>query len=166
MEKEKEVQDLQNEAGLDDMYLKQIEELKTRMDNDMISKAEYDKLKAQHATLLNEYINRRPKEVPKVPKAKKSAAELAQYFNKKHDMTNREYWEKALEYREAFINEVGKDPFDNPNSAFGSPEDVREVVTKVTALLEQYPNDTEFNIKMNTVLTDDRQVLAAFPKRK
>ena len=152
------------ENGQEQIYLDQIKDLKEKLENEMISKEEYDKLLLDHKKLLSDYVNKRPP-IVKDEKDKKTAKELSQYFIKENDMTNREYWKNALEYRDAYMAEYKRDPFDNPNSNNADPEKAAGVAATIRELLNQYPDDTEFRIKLNSVMKDDPMVLARIRKR-
>lgn len=152
------------ENGQEQIYLDQIKDLKEKLENEMISKEEYDKLLLDHKKLLSDYVNKRPP-IVKDEKDKKTAKELSQYFTKENDMTNREYWKNALEYRDAYMAEYKRDPFDNPNSNNADPEKAAGVAATIRELLNQYPDDTEFRIKLNSVMKDDPMVLARIRKR-
>lgn len=173
MEKDKENQ--VNQEELDAMYLSQIDELKKKMDNEMISKEEYDRLKAQHKTLLDDFVNRRP--APKVEeKPKKSALELAKKLKKVEsgNMSNRDYVALALEYREAFIKERGQDPFANSAltdkgtvfEKFGENEEAIEIAEGLKYTLENNEDPVAFNIRLGSILQDDQGIINAVRKNR
>lgn len=162
-------EELKKESGLpeneqEQIYLDQIKDLKEKLENEMISKEEYDKLLADHKKLLSDYVNKR-QPIVKDDEPKKTAKELSQFFTKENDMTNREYWKNALEYRDAYMAEYKRDPFDNPNSNNADPEKAAGVAATIRELLKQYPDDTEFRIKLNSVMKDDPMVLARIRKK-
>jgi len=151
MEKEKET--------LDQMYLEQIEALKMQMES-MVPGPEHDKLKAEHKKLLEDYVNRRPQVVKAEVIEPRSAKELSEHLSQKSNLTNRDYWEKTLAYRDAFIKEFGRDPFNNPTGDQSDALAAVEVADTIRELLNEYEEPTEFRIKMNTILKDDPAVLA------
>ena len=150
------------------IYLDQIADLKKQMDENMISKEDYDKLLKEHKKLLNDYVNRRPApqvEVKETRKASEVAKELIKIKNR--DITNREYIAKSLEYREAHIKEYGTDPFTDfgQNGPQKPTEDTNKVASTLKALLEENPSPVDFRIKLNSVLQDDPQLMAKLRKR-
>lgn len=158
----------QQDQTTEDMYLEQIQELKDKMDNDMISKEEYLKLKAQHKKLMDDFVNRRPvvkKEEKTIRPAKDVASEISKIKNA--DITNREYISKALEYREAHIKEYGTDPFTDfgQNGPNKPTEETNMVATTLQTLLDENPSPVDFRIKLNSILQDDPQLLAKLRKR-
>lgn len=150
------------------IYLDQIADLKKQMDENMISKEDYDKLLKEHKKLLNDYVNRRPApqvEVKETRKASEVAKELIKIKNR--DITNREYISKALEYRESHIKEYGTDPFTDfgQNGPQKPTDDTNMVASTLKALLEENPSPVDFRIKLNSVLQDDPQLMAKLRKR-
>ena len=150
------------------VYLDQIADLKKQMDENMISKEDYDKLLKEHKKLLNDYVNRRP--APKVEdketrKASEVAKELIKIKNR--DITNRDYIAKTLEYREAHLKEFGTDPFTDfgQNGPQKPTEDTNMVATTLKTLLDENPSPVDFRIKLNSVLQDDPQLMAKLRKR-
>lgn len=152
-----------NEKTVEQTQLETIEALKLKMDG-MVDPAEYAKLKSQYDTLLNDYVNRRPApkaETPKLRPARDIAKELSAI--KSHDVSNREYIAKALEYRKAFIAETGKDPFGDK----GQPtEDSQKVADTLEHLLQQYPNPSDFRHYLNQTLQDDPQLVIQLRKKQ
>ena len=150
------------------VYLDQIADLKKQMDENMISKEDYDKLLKEHKKLLNDYVNRRP--APKVEdketrKASEVAKELIKIKNR--DITNRDYIAKTLEYREAHLKEFGTDPFTDfgQNGPQKPTDDTNMVASTLKTLLEENPSPVDFRIKLNSVLQDDPQLMAKLRKR-
>jgi hypothetical protein len=159
----------EDDKTTEDMYLEQINELKRKMDDEMISKEEYMKLKAQHKKLMDDFVNRRP--VPKVEeKTIRPTKEIAKEFAsiKDGNITNREYVKKTLEYREAHINEFGTDPFSDfgTNGPSESNDDTNEVAKTLQTLLDENPTPVGFRIKLNDILQDDPQLLAKLRNKK
>ena len=150
------------------IYLDQIADLKKQMDENMISKEDYDKLLKEHKKLLNDYVNRRPapkNEVKETRKASEVAKELIKIKNR--DITNREYIAKTLEYREAHLKEYGTDPFTDfgQNGPQKPTEDTNTVASTLKTLLDENPSPVDFRIKLNSVLQDDPQLMAKLRKR-
>jgi hypothetical protein len=155
------------EQTTEEMYLEQINDLKTKMDT-MVDPAEYKKLQAQHKKLMDDYVNRRP--APKVEQtvmrpAKEVAKELVSIKNS--DITNRDYVAKTLEYREAHIHEFGTDPFTDfgTNGPNQPTDETKNVASTLKTLLDENPSPVDFRIKLNSVLQDDAQLLAKLRKR-
>ena len=150
------------------IYLDQIADLKKQMDENMISREEYDKLLKDHKKLLTDYVNRRPV-IKEEEKKKRSAKEVAQELAKikEGNITNRDYIAKSLEYREAHISEFGTDPFTDfgQNGPQKPTEDTNFVASTLKTLLDENPSPVDFRIKLNSVLQDDPQFMAKLRKR-
>lgn len=151
-----------------DMYLEQIRELKEKMDSEMISKEEYNKLQLQHKKLMDDYVNRRPV-VKAEPKQVRSTKEVAQELSKIKDgnISNRSYVEKTLEYRASHISEFGTDPFTD----FGSEgpqkptDDTNLIADTLKQLLDENQSPVDFRLKLHSVMQDDPQLLSKLRKR-
>lgn len=144
--------------------LEAIEELKTQMDT-MVDPDEFKKLQEEYDKLLKDYVNKRPVKEKKAPEVIRPAKEIAQEISKieNGNISNREYIAKALEYRKAFMNESGIDPFSDNGEI---TEDSKEVAGKLQKLLDENESASDFRMRMNTVLKDDPQLLRTLNKRK
>ena len=153
------------------IQLEKIAEMKEKMDN-MVDPEKFKKLEADYKKLLDDFTNRRPtpkKEEPNFRPTKEVAEELKTI--KDGDITNRDYIEKALEYRESHIAEFGKDPFTNfgINGSEESTATTNKVAGTLKQLLKDNPTPTGFRIALNETLRDDPNVLkmlAAKAKKK
>lgn len=156
-----------NEKTVEELQLEQIESLKTQMNN-MVDPAKFTELQKQYKKLLDDYVNKRPAPTNQAP-ATRPAKELAKEFQsiKDGDISNRDYIAKALEYRKAYINEFGTDPFtDFGSHGSGQPTaDTEEVAEKLQRLLDENESPVDFRIKMNSILQDDPQLLSKLRKR-
>jgi hypothetical protein len=155
------------ELTTEELQLQTIDELKTKMDT-MVDPEEYKKLQGQYKKLMDDYVNRRP--APKVEtKVLRSTKEIAKEIAhiKSGDITNRDYVEKTLEYREAHLHEFGTDPFaDFSSNGAGKPtDDTVEVANTLKTLLDENPSPVDFRIKLNSVLQDDSQLIAKLRRR-
>lgn len=169
------MENLENQVTeTDQMYLDQIEELKNRIDNEMVPKEELVKLQAQHKKLLDEYVNRRPvvKNEVKIRPAKELAAELMKAES--GNMLNRDYVALALEYRDAFIKERGQDPFSNSiltNKGVefekaGTNEDANEIAAGFKHILDNSEDSVSFNIRLGSIMQDDQGIISKIRKNR
>jgi hypothetical protein len=88
-------------------YLEQIEKLK----ENSVDKSQYNKLLEENRKLLNSIVKGQPlqQEQPKeTVDVKKLRKEL---FSEDTNLSNLQYWEKALQLREAVMEKGGRDPF-------------------------------------------------------
>ena len=145
---------------VEQIQLEQIEELKTKLES-MVDPEEYKKVNEQYKTLLNDYVNKR--QVPQQTVVTKSAKEIANDFIKNKKMTNREYIQKALEYREAVLLETGHDPFSDKEA---DPNDVEKTASILKEVLNQTDGDVDFRILLNNVMVDDPQLAAKVRKNR
>ena len=86
-------------------YIEQIEQLRANS----VSKAEYDRLKAEHNRAMNALIN--GGQLEQKPIEKRSAEEVRKELFGGEQLSNLRYAELALELRDAVIAEGGIDPF-------------------------------------------------------
>lgn len=79
-----------------------------------VSKAQYDKLRDENKSLLESLVNGKTMESSSTEEASKpSARELSEQLNKmsKDGTPNLAYITASLQYRDAYIEEFGKDPW-------------------------------------------------------
>lgn len=156
------------EESIEDIHLKTIEELTAKMNEEMISKEDYQKLQEQYKNLMKEFTTRRPTVDPK-PVVTRKPIEVAKELIKikGNDITNREYIEKALEYRNAVLKNTGKDVFTD----FGAhgPTEPNDNSSKVATFFEQLLNDhqdpTSFRIAYDAQVKDDPVLVNLLAKR-
>lgn len=70
-------------------------------------------------------------------------------------LTNREYWQTSVDYRESVLRKYGKDVWSDTGR---QTEQTQKVNTYVKQLLAECPNDEEFRLKMNMSLVDIRRM--------
>lgn len=159
------------EEGKSDAEISQLEaiaELKEQMEG-MVDQETYNKLKAEYDALMKDYIQKRPAPKKKEEAPLRPAKEIAGEFKNlgNGDITNRDYVEKALEYRNSHIKEFGTDPFTNFGEA-GCDQptaDTKEVANVLQTLLDENESPIDFRIKLNSVLKDDPKLLSKLRKR-
>lgn len=90
-------------------YIETIKELK----NTTVSRTEYDKLKADNKKLLNTLLEGGELEATATPAQKRTSEEIRnELFSENADtLTNLQFAQKAIELREAILDEGGIDPF-------------------------------------------------------
>ena len=147
--------------------LEKIEEMKTKMDQ-MVDPEEFEKLQKEYKILLDDYVNKRPEPKPektKIKPVKEVAQKLANIKN--GDISNRDYIKTALEYRESFIHETGKDPFTDfgENGPQEPNAETEKVANTLKTLLDENETNTSFRIALNEVLKDDPKLMAKLRKR-
>lgn len=87
-------------------YIQQIEDLRANS----VSRADYDKLKAEHNRAMNALINGGQIDDPKAEKVDKDALRK-ELFTELNGMSNLDYWQKTLTLRQAIIDDGEQDPF-------------------------------------------------------
>lgn len=137
-------------------YLDQIDALKKQMES-MVPGAEYNRVLEEHKRLTNEYINKRTPEKKEEPKARKAIEIIKDLQNENNSKV--EHVRLSLEYRDAYIKEVGKDPWMGGEV---KEDEVKNIVEAYKHLLENYgDNPSEFTYRFDELLRDDPQVVAA-----
>lgn len=85
----------------------------------------------------------------------KDPAEYAKTLKEASSMTNREYWQTSINFRDASLKKYGKDVW----SDTGIPtEQTTKIAGSIKQLLEECPSDEEFRLKLNYTLVDARAV--------
>lgn len=87
-------------------YIEQIEQMRANS----VSKAEYEKLKAEHNRAMNALINGGQYETQDQTPVDKEQLRK-ELFCGEPNLSNLEYWQKTLQLRKAIMDEGGKDPF-------------------------------------------------------
>jgi pyruvate/oxaloacetate carboxyltransferase len=149
---------------VEQINLEKLEEMKQQMEN-MVSGEEYNKIKAEYEKLLNEYINKRPAPKEEIVKPRNPREIINDINNAK---LNRDYISKVLEYRDAVLQETGKDVFaDVSTTGLGNPTpDTEEVANALQSLLESTDSPAEFNFRLEQMLVDDAAVIASIKANK
>lgn len=143
-------------------YLEQIEALKNERDR-MVSLDEYNKVLGENKKLTNDYINKR-QPVVEEKKLMRSPMEISKDMsNQKQELTNRKYVELAVEYRDAYLDVTGKDPFAKDQTA-PTPDSV-EVYNAFKQVLADSPDAATFRFNIDRILHDDRSTLQAINAR-
>ena len=143
-------------------YLEQIEALKNERDR-MVSLDEYNKVLGENKKLTNDYINKR-QPVVEEKKTMRTPLEISKDMsNQKQELTNRKYVELAVEYRDAYLDVTGKDPFAKDQTA-PTPDSV-EVYNAFKQVLADSPDAATFRFNIDRILYDDRSTLQAINAR-
>lgn len=160
MNKEKEIVDVIETPETN--YLEQIEALKNERDR-MVSLEEYNKVLGENKKLTNDYINKR-QPVVEEKKTMRSPLEITKEMsNQKQELTNRKYVELAVEYRDAYLDVTGKDPFAKDQTA--PTADSVEVYNAFKQVLADSPDAATFRFNIDRILHDDRSTLQAINAR-
>ena len=158
---------VKTEPTVEELQLQKIEEMKTKMDQ-MVDPEEFKKLQDQYKKLMDDYVNKRPepkKEEPTIRPVHEVAKDLAGITN--GDISNRQYIETALEYRDSYIKETGKDPFTDFGESGPQEEntETKKVATVLRTLLDENKTNASFRIALNEKLKDDPKLMAKLRKR-
>ncbi len=146
--------------GIDQNYLEQISELKSKMES-MVPGDEYTRVLEEHKRLTEEYINKRQ------PVQKQEVFASAQDLSKKlasGKLNKVEHVKASLEYRDAVRREHGKDVW---VGAGITEQEAEQVAEHYKTLLEEYgDNPSEFTYRFDSTIVDDPQVLVAIKAKK
>lgn len=126
-----------------------------------VSKAEYEKLRAENKRLVSEIINggdagNGQQNTPEQPKASIEELKTKLYGPNKDDLTNLEFWKNTLALRDAVIQKGDPDPF-LPVGAKITPtsEDV-EGANRVAEVVQQCIDEADGNSEVFTALLQSR----------
>lgn len=106
MEQEELVQE-QTQADMTNDYIEQIKNLKANS----VSKADYDKLRAENKQLLDAVVNGNSSVVSEPAKPKRSFEEIGKELASTDWATNKDFFALSEEFREAMIEQKGIDPW-------------------------------------------------------
>ena len=134
--------------------LEAIAEMKEALDKS-VPKEEYEKVLQENKKLLTDYVNRRP--APKQESTLSSAKEYADKLKNMATLTNRQFIETSVNYRDAMLKEVGKDPWSDNGEVTA---DTAKVAETFKALLAEIPDDFTFRTTLHNVMRDDANLIA------
>ena len=133
-------EELNNETGkVEDStqdYLAAIKELK----QNSVGREEYERLKAENKKLIDAVVNGQPaqEEQQAVVHSKEEIDQLRKdLFNPEHDLSNLEYVSKAIELREALMENGQPDPFIPVGKQISPSRDDIEIAEKVAQVYKE-----------------------------
>lgn len=142
------------DKGVEDLKLKQIEELRLRLEN-AVSKEDYEKLKKEYETLLNDFVNKRPVQTEKSKVSFKEAKDAFVKVIESGNSSEKDFFEKGLQYRDAFIEEFGVDPSTDTVHKKGQAilpsketKQTKAIADALKSMLESSETDQDFEYKI------------------
>lgn len=133
-------EELNNETGkVEDStqdYLAAIKELK----QNSVGREEYERLKAENKKLIDAVVNGQPaqEEQQAVVHSKEEIDQLRKdLFNPEHDLSNLEYVSKAIELREALMENGQPDPFIPVGKQISPTREDIEIAEKVAQVYKE-----------------------------
>lgn len=154
-----EVVDNQPEDGAEVDYISAIKEIK----NNSVSKLDYDKIKEENKRLLQSLVNGESIQKPVEPvDVKKLRAEL---FGSENDYSNLDFITRALQLRDAVIEQGGVDPFLPAGKNIAPTNEDIVVANHVADVLKECVEYAEGD---NLVFTNElqRRMIDSAPKRR
>lgn len=160
MEKE-ELTNVSQQENVDDSidYIEAIKEMK----QNSVSKSDYDKVKEENRRLLQSLVNGESIQKPVEPvDVKKLRAEL---FGSENDYSNLDFITRALQLRDAVIEQGGVDPFLPAGKNIAPTNEDVAVANHVADVLKECVEYAEGD---NLVFTNElqRRMIDTAPKRK
>lgn len=142
----------------------------TKLKSSTVGRDMYDKVVAENKELLNSLVNGMPGPSGKDTAESKPSAEECRkrLFHPEKELTNVEYIERALDLREAVLEETGEDCFvgySHLNPEFNK-EDAEQKAQKVADVFEQCLEESNGNPKKFTNILQDRTNDIVLPRRK
>lgn len=113
-------------------YIDQIAQLK----QNTVSKAEYEKLRADHKKAMDALINGGQIETTEKAPVDKNQLRKELYCNEPN-LSNLDYWKKTLELRQAIIDEGGKDPFLPYGQKIAPTAEDKEAAERVATIVQE-----------------------------
>jgi iron-sulfur cluster repair protein YtfE (RIC family) len=161
---------MEEEKKEENLELQKIEELLAKIDK-MVEPEKYAEMEQKYNTVLNDYINRRPvpeKEKDTLKPVAEYAAQLSRIGNDDSkepiDVTNRDYIQLSVNYRDAYLKETGKDPWtDDTGEPTAQTKKVSEVYKQ---LLKDHPGATDFRRALTDIMVDDPKLLKSLKNKK
>lgn len=148
--------------------MEEIERLMAQLDERVDAK-KYQELEKKYKKLLSDYTSRRPAPKKEEPQLRKTSEIAHEFASIEHgSVSNREYIQKALEYRKSHIAEFGTDPFtDFGAGGPGAPTDkTKRVADGLQFLLDTYKTDSLFNAQLQEYMKDDLGLLRKLASKK
>lgn len=140
-----------------EQYIEAINQLKANS----VDRAKYDKLKKENQQLLDTLVSGGSLETPVAEK--ESITQLRQDLFKSKDLTNLEFCQKALDLRNAILEEGGADPF-LPNGKMYSPDfndvaSANKVAEALQSCIDYADGDTQvFTMELQRIMKDSAPV--------
>lgn len=150
------------EKTIEEIQAERIAELEEQVANGA-DPEELRKAKDAYKNLLKQSVDRRQVKEDKVERraAAVVAGELAKISD--GDVTNREYLEKSLEYRDSFLKETGRDPW--TDGAGEETPKTKFIAETIRGLLKDNESPLAFNAQFNDLLRDDPAVIRALREK-
>ena len=139
------------------VYLAKIQELEAAKEEERKAR---EKAEAEKKILETQIVDKRNPEQPEEPL--KPSGHYAEKFLSSKEMSNKDFVENALKYREAFMKETGLDPFSDKES---DPDDIQEVVEMLEEAAKQN-TPLDFKHFLDKTLVDDPELVRMIQKRK
>lgn len=134
-------------------YIEQIEQLRANS----VSKAEYDKLKAEHNRAMNALINGGQIDDP-VAKPVDKAQLRKELYCQEPNLSNLDYWQKTLTLRKAIIDEGGNDPFLPYGQKIAATAEDKEAAERVATIVQECIDYADGNSRLFTQELDRRTI--------
>lgn len=151
--------------------MEQIEALMEKVDV-MVDPDQYAELETKYKKLLKDYTERRPAPKKKETKVLRPVAEYAEELSRignddasePMNVTNRNYIQLSVDYRDAYIKETGNDPWTDDASA--PTEQTKKIATVYKQLLKDFESPIEFSRQLTDLMTDDKKLLRALADKR
>lgn len=114
-----------------------------------LADAEIAKRKQAESAIIN--FRPAPSEKPKLEDPSVYAKKLSNAKN----LSNKDFWETSLKYREATLAKTGKDVWTPTGEVTAESKDLERAVSDI---LNSSETDIDFRMKMNNKLVEDRQI--------
>lgn len=134
-------------------YIEQIEQLRANS----VSKAEYDKLKAEHNRAMNALINGGQMDTPEAKPIDKAALRKELYCAEPN-LSNLDYWQKTLTLRKAIMDEGGNDPFLPYGQKIAATAEDKEAAERVATIVQECIDYADGNSRLFTQELDRRTI--------
>lgn len=131
MEDQKEIKQEEQETNVD--YIEAINELKRKS----VDRDKYDALRAENKKLIESIVNGQSVEVEAQPINKRSAKDIRNELFNTAELSNLEYVEKALELRDAVLEEKGVDIFVGAGHKLNPSQEDYETANRVAETFKQ-----------------------------
>lgn len=133
MEDQKE---LKQEEQIEDANIDYIEAI-NKLKRNSVDKDKYDALRAENKKLIDSIVNGQSVEVEAQPINKRSAKDIRNELFNTAELSNLEYVEKALELRDAVLNEKGVDIFVGAGHKLNPSQEDYETANRVAETFKE-----------------------------
>lgn len=138
------------------------EVVKLKQSNEELQKAKEDEEKKRKEAEIA-LVNFRPAPANEVLEEPKVYAKKLKELGSNNPVTNREFLDTSIKFRESTLLKYGKDVWSDNGQTTPT---TKAVASTIKSLLDECPSDEEFRYKLNMALQDDPNVVKLLASKR